>query len=126
MGLGTALAARKKYPGIDLRWGQELERQGRMRGNFGRYKTEGVGNHVAIIHPDPTIIAFPTQWHFKFPAETALIDRSFCELAKMADSKGWRTIYLPKFGVQEGVTDWEHDVLPFMRDYLDERFILCM
>jgi len=133
MGIGYAAQAKRRFKGIDLRLGSALENQGRMRGNFGHIKTEAVGNLPTIIWENPTCVSFPVQWHFAHkykkktpaPCDPGLIDRSLINLVEMATYHKWPAIYIPKLGWEEGVTDWEHEVLPYIRDYLDDRFILC-
>lgn len=133
MGIGLAQRAKKRFPGIEYAWGRQLLSQGRLKGNMAEVKAGGVGNHVAIIRDsNPIIVALPTQWHFKHqyrkepaPADNGLIDRSLAELALLADHYKWRNVYLPVLGFEEGVHDWKNNVLPYMADYLDHRFVLC-
>lgn len=135
MGDYCAAVAKKKFKGIDLRWGQELERQGRLRGNNGIFKTEAVGNHVAIIWDNPKVVAFPTKWHFNTTflngrtysgkADLGLIDRSTCELVTLADYHGWQRVYMPRAGTGRGERLWE-EVWPILEAYLDSRFIICI
>jgi hypothetical protein len=125
MAQGCALAAKQKYKGIDLRWGQELERQGRMRGNRGLYKTDAVGNIPAIINDKPIIVACPTQWHFVEKSDLSLIERSIIYIVTMADFYRWTSIFLPEIGCGAGGRSWKYEIKPILKNYLDGRFTVC-
>lgn len=113
MGAGVAKQARDMFPGIDFELGQAIKLE---------------GNHVypLIYHdlyPKVTIVSFPVKHHWKQRADLQLIERSACELRRLADDKHWHKVGLVRPGCGNGQLGWE-DVRPVLERHLDDRFIV--
>lgn len=110
MGRGTALQAKRRYPGLDIRIGNMIKKR---------------GNHVWIfdmgydITGAPTrIVTFPVKHHWQEPADLQLIAQSAKELkSKLGSSKA----YMPRPGCGNGGLSWD-EVRPILVDLLDDRF----
>lgn len=93
MGKGVALQAATRFPDLDLRFGEAMKRVKRVYGLL-----------------ELRLVAFPTKYHYRYPADTGLIRDSAEQLA------GMLTLYpslhqdkafiLPAPGLGEGQLTW--------------------
>ncbi len=118
MGAGIALSASDKYPELPCWYGK-------------RCKKYGADTAVAVYKPG-RLILFPTKplnlsqpWmSWKSDADIDLIRRSTIQLAKLAEVINIGTkIGLPLVGCENGNLRAKQ-VLPILRQYLDDRFVL--
>lgn len=109
MGKGIALEAKERFPGIDGMAGHLIRQYGNRVHHLGKRDTY-------------EIVTFPTKNHWKDPSNLDLIGRSADQLSALAGVKGWKEVYLPHVGCQNGGLVWE-DVYAVLSQILDDRFI---
>ena len=118
MGAGIARAAADKYPELPGWYGSRCERYG--------------ADTAVTIYKPGKLILFPTKplneeqpWmSWKSDADLVLIRRSTRQLAKLIDIVNLGTqVGLPLVGCENGNLHAKQ-VLPILRQYLDDRFIL--
>ena len=110
MGAGVALAAKKKFPGIDRNLGYLLKKQYQPCVNL-------------IYNFEKTkILSFPTKADWRKKSLVDLIDKSAYELWLMTNRNKWTDVVLPPPGCGNGGLDFQHEVLPILMRYFDERF----
>jgi hypothetical protein len=117
MGRGCAQEAKRRYPGMDLRLGERINRD---------------GNHVhCLIDPMSGIgnttglLSFPVKHNWWEPADYDLIVRSAGELVDMVDSR-WPflgDVVVPRPGCGNGQRSWA-EVRPLLEPHFDDRFIV--
>jgi hypothetical protein len=115
------------------------------------YQLKLVGNvpHLLGEHNNITLISYPVkpvsviydgfnvvahaQHQFKIgdrvpgfyaKADPVLIVESAYALVKIADSRDWQTILVPRFGCGAGELSWDF-IKPIVASILDDRFIAC-
>jgi hypothetical protein len=113
MGRGVAAQAAKMFPEIKRQLGRLLE----VGGNH-CYVLPVMRQHGAFT------VSFPVKRHWSEKASLDLIDQSCLELVLLADVYRWTKVYLPRPGCGNGKLKWE-DVRPILRDYFDDRFVVC-
>lgn len=112
MGAGLALEAKKRFKNIEFELGKLVKE---------------LGNIPHLINFDnKTIISFPTKHHWKEDSDLQLITRSACLLVMLADLNNINNIYLPKVGCGKGNLNYERQVKSLLKNYLDDRFIICI
>ncbi len=115
MGAGVAKAFRDRFSYLDAEAAKCVETNGNCCQLIGDWNT---GNRLIPI------VAFPTKHHWRNPSDIKLIEKSVNELIVLADTNGWKTIYLPAPGVSNGGLSWENEVKPLLIKKLDDRFII--
>ncbi len=123
MGRGCALEAKNRFPDLDLILGDIILRKG-----YG----------LIWLYPEQ-IVFFPTKYHYKEEADLWLIEHSCQELIKLWNHEHTKnermleaeksegigsTLYLPRPGCGNGGKDWETEVKPILKRYLDDRFVV--
>ena len=101
MGAGIAKSARDKFPGIDKKLGELLEKN---------------GNHVQVMwetSEGKKIIAFPTKNDWREDSDPELIRRSCKELVALTNQLGIRAV-MTRPGTANGKLDWERIVKPIL------------
>ena len=61
---------------------------------------------------------------FYAKADPLLIVESAKHLVDLADTNGWKTVLVPRFGCGAGELNWA-DIKPLVDPILDDRFIAC-
>jgi len=115
MGAGVAKSAAQKFNNIDYDFGQLLLHNGHYTQII---KDEYVNNKKV------SIISFPTKFHFKDKSDLELIEKSVKQLLMLAIRHLWQKIILPRPGCLNGGLNWETEVKPLLKEYLDERFYI--
>lgn len=111
MGRGCARQARDMIPGIDYKLGELLRKYGNRPFRLAALPD---GSHLG---------SFPVKNHWKEYADPELIRRSAHQLVELADSFGYKAIFLPKPGAGNGKLDYHTSVRPVLeRVLLGERF----
>lgn len=115
MGGGVAKEFADRYPWLPKMMGHKVKLLGNIPilidyYNFTTYK--------------PAIVSFPTKNHWKNPSDLELIKASAVRLKKIADTKGYNRIALPRPGVGLGGLNWPIQVRPAIVDLLDDRFVV--
>ena len=108
MGVGCALEARERHPGIDTALGALVRTH---------------GNHVHYV-PRSALVSFPVKEHYRMRASVALIEQSARELVALADAHAWTRVLVPRPGCGAGGLDWLLDVRPVLQREWDARFIV--
>jgi hypothetical protein len=101
MGRGTALQAKKRYPGIARNIGNTIKAE---------------GNHVRVFNvgtDEAWLLIFPTKHVWWRPSDLLLIEQSAKELADFAAKNQHLTFYLPRPGCANGGLNWA-DVKPVL------------
>jgi hypothetical protein len=110
MGRGVAKQAMDRFPGIEFRLAQLIS----------DYDSE-----VGIVWDRPVVIAFPTKYQWRNPADLDLIKRSAHQLVTLTFEHEFKSVVLPRPGVGLGNLDWA-DVEPVLAHILDDRFsVIC-
>lgn len=111
-GAGIALAAAKQWATFPVVLGILLKQ------NIKRVAI------VLVADGDtPNVIAFPTKDDWRNPSSLKLIERGLKQLVEMTDLKGWKSVWLPSLGTNNGKLS-KLEVWPLMSQYLDNRFTL--
>lgn len=113
MGRGVAKQAADMFP--------EIRRQ------LGRLLEVG-GNHCYVLpvmrQPGAFTVTFPVKRHWNEKADLDLIAQSAREITFLAEAYGWAKVYLPRPGCGNGRLKWD-DVRVVLRQYFDDRFVVC-
>ena len=108
MGAGIALAARSRYPELEVVLGNLIHRS---------------GNHVYPL--GHSLISFPTKHHWKQSSSLSLIVQSAHELVALMDTlPDARRVVMTRPGCGMGRLQWR-DVGPVLASILDDRFIIA-
>ncbi len=107
MGRGCALEAKTRFPSIPATLGKFLKQH---------------GNQPCQVHD--RILTLPVKHNWYEKADLKLIEHSLIKLLEMVDAVGLDLIYMPRPGCGNGHLDWETQVKPVCRKYLDDRFIV--
>ena len=111
MGVGIALQAKQRVPGLAIDLGQLLLNQGNYPYAF-------------RIH---RLITFPVKHHWRDKADLKLIRLSAQGLVWFLDDGGFdphpKSIYLPRPGCGHGWLSWD-EVRPVIEPIFDDRFIV--
>lgn len=118
MGRGVALQAREKFPGIDKRLGELIEKHGTRCVRLPMGMTVGNGSS------EWTLVAYPVKYHWRDKANLELIETSAQQLVAMANKFQWDNIYLPRPGTGAGQLTWAEVLLSGALDILDDRFTI--
>ena len=110
MGIGCALEAKEKFPGIDKILGELL----RTHGNRAFRIVQGV--------PSTTILTFPVKHDVEDKADPQLIADSCMQAHAMANKFAWEDVLIPRPGCGAGGLNYEKDVKPIVSMLLDDRF----
>lgn len=115
MGAGVAKAFRDTFSDLDQEAGTAVKEYGNIcqivRDTF------YLGNKLSIV-------AFPTKGHWRYPSRVDLIKQSMFKLIDMTNQYGWKTVYLPAPGVNNGGLSWPDMIKPLLEKKLDDRFII--
>lgn len=114
MGAGVAKVFRDTFVGIDQEAGTLVKKNGNIC---------QVVRDTFVLGKPLSIVAFPTKYHWKDDSDLDLIEKSASELYNMANQYGWKTVFLPKPGCNNGRLDW-NDVKALLQPKLDNRFII--
>jgi hypothetical protein len=79
------------------------------------------GNHVTALGNN--LASFPVEETAWSLPDLQLIVRSALELRRLADSKGWLQVVVPRPGCGGGGLQWQ-DVEPLISKYFDDRFLI--
>ena len=111
MGRGCALAAKQKFPNIDLALGKAIKES---------------GNKLRCLFEDSdlTIVSFPVKHNWWENADLDLIRKSCYELTCLVEDKQWEEVLLPRPGSGNGKLNWYNDVKPTIQDLLSDRVII--
>jgi hypothetical protein len=104
MGAGSALEAKRHFPGLSRKLGLLIQT---------------AGNKVHLLGDG--LISFPIKEHWWQKADLPMIRRSCLQLVALADQQGWTNIVLPKLECADDDLRWE-DLSPVMSAILDHRF----
>lgn len=110
MGVGCALEAKERFPGIDSVLGGLL----RSHGNRAFRIVQG--------SPSTTILTFPVKYQVEENADLELIAASCAQARTMADKFEWDNIVVPRPGCGAGGLDYDTNVRPLISIMLDDRF----
>lgn len=110
MGAGVAKTARELIKGIDKQLGDSIKKNGNNVCAVSSYLNYGV-------------VSFPVKYNFYEIADLSLIERSTIQLVHLISSNSIKVI-LPRPGCNNGKRDWEKEVKPILRKYLDDRFYI--
>lgn len=115
MGAGVAKQFRDTFSDLDQQAGTAVKQYG----------------HICQIVRDTiylgnlfSIVSFPTKYNWRDKSDIKLIESSMFELIDMANKYGWKTVYLPAPGVNNGELSWDNEVKPLLEKWLDPRFII--
>lgn len=115
MGAGVAKQFRDTFVNLDQEAGTAVKTNGNIcqiiRSMF------YLGNSLSIV-------AFPTKWHWKEKSDIKLIELSLSQLINMTDKFGWKSVYLPCPGTNNGRLNFKNDIEPILKKKLDDRFII--
>lgn len=106
LGNGCAREAGERIPGLATRLGTLLTKR---------------GNHVQDLGDG--LVNFPVEHSPYENPDLRLIERSAKELVELADTKGWKTVVVPRPGCGGGGLSWK-EVKPLLEKYLDDRFLV--
>lgn len=113
MGRGCARQARERLPALDHKLGALITQHGNR---VMRLCALDDGSHLA---------SFPVKYHWREPADLALIETSAHQLVDLADKFGYTRVYLPRPGMGAGRLDYDSAVRPVLERILtDERFAI--
>lgn len=115
MGAGVAKQFRDAFVDLD----QEAGTAVKANGNICQ-----IIKSIFYLGNSLNIIAFPTKWHWKEKSDIKLIESSLSQLIDMANRFGWKSVYLPCPGVNNGKLNFKIDIEPILRKKLDDRFII--
>lgn len=110
MGVGCALEAKERFPGIDVILGGLL----RTHGNRCFRIVQGT--------PSVTILTFPVKRDVNEKADLQLIADSCMQAHEMASKFGWEVVLVPRPGCGAGGLDYETQVREVVSMLLDDRF----
>lgn len=116
MGAGIAKSFAERFKYLPARWGKKLAEI--LKGGI----APGVMVEYGPVSHYPSLVAFPTKYHFKEKSSTALIQQSAQQLKIIANALGWKKILLTRPGCGMGGLDWEGEVKPILTKILDDRF----
>lgn len=102
MGAGLALAAKLKFPGIEMSWGKVLQE---------------VPNVHVHLSAKENLICFPTKNHWKEKSSIEILKQSIDELLSFIEFFGLQRVFLPRIGCGLGGLSWEKEVKPFLETY---------
>lgn len=111
MGIGCALEAKKKFPGIDEILGGLLTKHGNR------------AFRIVTGVPSVTLLTFPTKHEVSSKkADPQLIADSCLQAFEMAGKFGWQNVVIPRPGCGAGGLDYETEVKEIISTLLDDRF----
>jgi hypothetical protein len=118
MGAGNAKEFRDTFPGLDLKAGVKVKKNGNVC---------QIVHDITLWHTTKRvyIISFPTKHHWRNSSDLELIKKSAKELVKIADENKFLDVYLPCPGIGMGNLKFE-DVVALLSDILDDRFTICI
>jgi hypothetical protein len=110
MGIGCALEAKQRFPGIERILGGLL----RTHGNRCFRIVQGA--------PSTTLLTFPVKHDVNTKADRQLIADSCMQAYEMADKFCWKTVLIPRPGSGAGGLDYDSEVREIVSMLLDDRF----
>lgn len=111
MGGGSALEAKKRFPGIDTTLGGLITAHGNRC------------FRIVAGEPPVTLLTFPTKHAVNnVRADLQLICDSCMQAFAMANKFGWDDILIPRPGCGLGGLDYETEVREILSNLLDDRF----
>lgn len=114
MGAGNAKAFKNKFNNIDALAGKLVFQYGNFCQEIKKYE---------YLNNKFTIVAFPTKYHWKDNSNLALIEKSAKELVELANINGWKKVFLPAPGINNGKLSWDI-VEKILSKILDDRFTI--
>jgi len=115
MGAGVAKQFRDTFLDLDQEAGTAVKAHGNICQVVRRMNY--LGNPLSIV-------AFPTKYDWKNKSDIKLIEQSVFQLIDLTNKFGWKAVYLPAPGINNGGLDWTKDVQPLLIKWLDPRFII--
>ncbi len=109
MGKGLAKEFKKIYPEMFQQYQSLCEKKMFTVGQLWLYKT-----------PHKWVLNFPTKKHWQQPSKIEYIEAGLQKFAKSYAEKGITSIAFPTLGCGNGELDWETDVHPLMKKYLNK------
>lgn len=109
MGKGIALKFKKLYPEMFKKYQEFCEKQELSIGKLFLYKT-----------PNKWILNFPTKTTWKEKSKLEYIEAGLKKFVDTYQEKGITSIAFPKLGCGNGGLNWEYEVKPLMKKYLDD------
>jgi len=113
MGAGIAKEFAQKYSWLAKEWGRRISEKKLP-------KNCHIGLFCTLMKTRPHLIYFPTKWHWKNNSDISLIKTSIEDLCHLITIMGWKSVLLPKPGCSNGGLNWEKDVLPKIKFWLEE------
>lgn len=113
MGAGVAKVFAQAYPNLPAELGLRLNAYGNRVYLFPKYD----GNKADVI-------SFPTKNHWRDKSNLKLIETSLKQLVHIAYISRYEMIILPRPGCANGGLNWEKEVAPLCKKYLDDRFFI--
>lgn len=111
MGIGCALEAKERFPGIDTILGGLITKHGNRAFRI----VQGV--------PSMTLLTFPVKHKVDDKkADPQLIADSCMQVCTMASKFGWEVVLVPRPGAGAGGLDYETEVREIVSMLLDDRF----
>ena len=110
MGAGIALDFKLRFQGLDKILGKLV-------------KEKGNKVHLINFSDQLKIASFPTKYNYASKSSLYLIENSCTQILDILKDKDIR-ILLPRPGCQNGGLNWEFDVQPLLKLYLDDRFYI--
>jgi hypothetical protein len=126
MGAGIALEFNKKFNGLAKDWGESLlnleKRHGckpliMIKNPRTIFKIDKTKQYKNDKHP--YLVYFKTKEHWQDQSYISLIIRSMEELCDYIDLLDWEKVLLPAPGCTNGGLDWETQIYPEIKYYLD-------
>lgn len=115
MGKGVALEFKKRYPEY-----YEVYRTACLSGDF------KLGDMMLLEGlDDKRFILFPTKGHFKYPSKPEWIEMGLIKLRDGIRRFYIRDLALPPLGCGNGGLDFNKDVLPLLKKYLEPLQTSC-
>lgn len=122
MGRGLASQIVNKYPEVASIYGELLLGWVRPGVEPGKQVKLTDLNDLELIQVDfeRHLIFFPTKLTWDLPSDLDLIGKSFAALKRwMSNNPGVGKIALPRVGAGNGKLDWERQVKPVVRTFLE-------
>lgn len=114
MGRGCAQEARDMFPGVEVHLGHSITSRGNSVDYLGTYH---------INNYDYRLFSFPVKHHWRERADLALIKKSCIEASiivkRLASTEENIDIIIPRPGCGNGNRDWETEVKPIVKTYLN-------
>jgi hypothetical protein len=102
MGAGVALEAKNMFKNCDAYLAEFIKKNGHIVGAFYTSTTFIPDKKLGV-----DLISFPTKYHWKYPSDIKLIEKSAKELMQLITKETYETVVLPRPGCNNGKLNWE-------------------